>query len=100
MLYRETGERENGQNIIFNMYSKQKRNFNRIVTKISMFPQYLLLFIKSYFPARKPLSAGVPWQRKGSFPEAAAHNQNSPCNTLFCKTLARFLQAPFPELEM
>lgn len=43
-LYHEIGERENDQDIIFNMYSKQNWNFNSIVTEINIFLQYLLLF--------------------------------------------------------
>lgn len=31
---------------------------------------------------------------------SAAHNRNSPRNIFLCKTLYRFLQMPFPELEM
>lgn len=59
-LYHETGERGNGQNIIFKMYSKQKRNFNRIAKKISMFLQLSAFIFKELFPSKKtPLCRGA-----------------------------------------
>lgn len=72
-FYHEKGERGNGQNI-FNMYRKQKRNCNIIVTKINMFPSYqFLLFKKAISQQESPSLHVCALAEKGQQPTIKTH---------------------------